>query len=121
MKKIIKLLVISITTLSLSSCALVFKGNNPANIPVNSTPVGAEITINGQSYGTTPTTIQLEDGENYNLIFKLDDETRTYTLKSEVGTLWLVLDILSGGVPLIVDAATGEWLELPEDEVFVSF
>jgi len=108
-------------TLSLSSCALLFKDKSQKNIPVQSSPEGAEVTVNGRSFGTTPTSIKLDDGENYNVVFTLNGETQTYSLRSEIGTIWIILDILGGGVPLIIDAATGEWLELPEDEIFVAF
>jgi len=121
MKKIINLTVLVALTLSLSSCALLFKDKSQKNIPVQSSPEGAEVTVNGRSFGTTPTSIKLDDGENYNVVFTLNGETQTYSLRSEIGTIWIILDILGGGVPLIIDAATGEWLELPEDEIFVAF
>lgn len=121
MKKLIKLVLLIAVIFLLSGCATLFKTDSLKQIPVASAPQGAEIFINGVSYGVTPTTLKLEDGENYNIVFKQGDETRTYTLKSEIGILWLVLDIVGGGIPLIVDAATGDWMELPEDEIFINF
>jgi hypothetical protein len=32
-------------------------------------------------------------------------------VKGKVGVKWIVLDILGGFVPVIVDAATGNWYE----------
>jgi hypothetical protein len=48
-------------------------------------------------------------------------EERTFQLRNEIGTLWIILDVVTGLVPIIVDAATGDWYELKPGEVFVSF
>ena len=121
MKKAVLWLLIFSLVFSLSGCATLFKADSVGNVPVNSVPAGAEVFINGQSYGFTPTTIRLEDGKDYNIVFKLNGESKSYTVKSEIGVLWIVLDIASGMVPLIIDASTGDWYEIPEDEVLVVF
>lgn len=40
---------------------------------------------------------------------RFDD--RTFRLSNEIGVLWIVLDVVTGLIPLIVDAATGNWPE----------
>ena len=34
-----------------------------------------------------------------------------------VGGVWIVLDILGGVIPIVIDAATGNWYELDQDHV----
>lgn len=120
MKKIISILVIAAMAFALSGCATVFKGGTQ-EVPVNSSPSGAEVIINGVSQGVTPLNLQLESNKSYTVVVRNGTEERTFVLRSEIGTLWLVLDVVTGLVPLIVDAATGNWYELEPGEVFVSF
>lgn len=108
-------------TLLLSSCATVFKGGTQT-VPVSTEPAGAEIIIDGVSYGTTPTSIRLEVDRSYTILLRSPaGEERTFQLRNEIGTLWIVLDVITGLVPLIVDAVTGDWYELKPGEVFVAF
>ena len=46
-------------------------------------------------------------------------DDQTFRLSNEVGVLWIVLDVVTGLIPLIVDAATGNWLELSDESVDV--
>ena len=39
----------------------------------------------------------------------------TCVLETEVPSKWVVLDILGGLLPVIIDAATGDWKELQTD------
>ena len=118
----IKLTAILVTlTLLLTSCATVFKGGTQT-VPVNSEPPGAEIIIDNVSYGTTPTSIRLDVDRSYAILLRSPTgEERTFQLRNEIGTLWIILDVVTGLVPIIVDAATGDWYELKPGEVFVSF
>jgi hypothetical protein len=111
MQSMIRLAVASILIVALSGCATIFKGGTQ-EVPVSSTPRGAEIFINGVSYGTTPTSLQLEVNRSYTIVLRLDGEERTFMIRNEIGALWIILDIIGGLVPLIVDAATGDWYEL---------
>lgn len=104
----------------LASCALLFKGEHQ-DVPVSSTPAGAEVFIDGVSYGTTPVQLNLRSDTTHTVVLRLDDQERTVILRNEIGALWVVLDILGGLVPLIIDAATGAWYELSPDQVVVTF
>jgi len=113
--------IVLMLTLLLSSCATVFKGGTQT-VPVNTDPEGAEIIIDGVSYGTTPTSIRLDVDRSYTILLRSPaGEERTFQLRNEIGTLWIVLDVVTGLVPIIVDAATGDWYELTPGEVFVTF
>ena len=120
MKNLLRLCIVPLLVVALSSCATVFKGGSQ-DVFVNSDPVGAEIFINGVSYGVTPITLNLDSDQDYTLVLRRDGEEETFFINSEIGTLWIVLDVVTGLVPLIVDAATGDWYELSPGEVFVSF
>lgn len=120
MKKVSALVAMMVITLGLSACATVFKGGNQS-VPVSSDPQGAEVLINGISYGVTPLTLDLEVDRQYTLVLRQGGQEETFFLRSEIGTLWIILDVVSGLVPVIIDAATGDWYELEPGEVFVSF
>ena len=114
-------LVISITLFFLlAGCATIFKGDKEV-IQASSDPEGAEVFIDGVSYGKTPVDLTLDVTKSYTVIFRYEDQERTVVIKNNIGTLWIVLDILGAGIPLIVDAITGDWYELSPDEVSVTF
>jgi len=102
---------------ALSSCATLFKGSTDA-VNFSSDPVGAKVYVNGLLLGKTPFELELKSNKTYNLEFKKDGyETRTVRLNNSVGAGWIVLDVLGGLVPVIVDAATGNWYSLDQDHV----
>ncbi len=101
----------------LGGCATIFKGtSNSVNFA--SDPAGAEVYVNGVPRGTTPINLKLESKQTYTIEFKKEGyDTRTYTITNHVGVGWIILDIICGLVPVIVDAATGAWYELDQDAV----
>ena len=105
---------------ALSGCATIFKGGEQ-RIPVNSNPQGAEIIIDGVSYGTTPQVIRLEVQRSYDIVLRQGEMERTVTLRNSIGTTWVVLDVVGLLIPLLVDASTGDWYELTPGEIIVDF
>ncbi len=117
MKKVF--LLVAITVL-FSGCALIFKGDS-SRVTFNSNPQGASVLIDGNSIGLTPTEALLKTNRSYNVTFRLTgQQERTYILNNHVGALWIVLDVLGGLFPLIIDAATGAWYEFDDTNVNVS-
>ena len=101
----------------LIGCATLFKGTNE-EISINSDPQRAQIFINGDLYGETPISVQLESKKTYTIEFKKEGfQTKTFQLNNHVGAGWIVLDVLGGLVPVIVDAATGAWYHLDQKNV----
>ena len=103
--------------LAISACGTLFNGG-PANVAFNSNPSGATILIDGAERGTTPATLALAKNRSYNVTFRLpghQDATTEITRKMAGG--YLILDILGGLVPVIVDAATGGWYVLGTNNV----
>jgi hypothetical protein len=117
MKKVFLILALA---LSVSSCALIFKGES-ARVTFTSNPSQAEVLIDGNSVGLTTTQAVLKTNRSYNITFrKTGFANQTYTLTNRVGALWIVLDVLGGLVPLVIDAATGAWYEFETTNVNVT-
>lgn len=109
--------ILLVISFALSGCATILKGSSD-KVDFSSEPTGAKIYVNGSLMGTTPTTLKLESKKTYTIEFKQPGfETKTITLTNSVGAGYLVLDILFGLVPVIVDAGTGAWFTLDQDHV----
>jgi hypothetical protein len=89
-------------------------------VDFSSDPTGAKVYVNGQLMGTTPFETKLESKHTYTIEFRKEGyENRTVMITNSVGAGWIVLDVLFILllVPIIVDAATGNWYSLDQDRV----
>lgn len=110
MKKLI-LVVMAFSFVLYSGCATIFSGSN-AEISFDSEPQGAKVLVNGANEGTTPVKLKLNKGNEYKIEFVKDGyQNKTMRMTYGLGTGWLILDILSGLLGVIIDAATGNWNE----------
>lgn len=101
----------------ISSCATVFTGTSQ-KLEFHSQPGGAHVYINATYMGDTPLRIKLKSNETYHIEFKKEGyETQVRHLSNHIQTGWLVLDILTGFFPIIVDAVTGAWYSLDQENV----
>ncbi len=92
----------------LSSCAAVL-GSKTAEVPAVSEPPGAEVYLDGNRVGTTPVTLRLPHKRSATLVFKRAGyRDATCFLQSSTQAGWVVLDVLFGLVPIVIDAATGD-------------
>lgn len=108
---------VAVASLIFSSCATIFKGSTD-DVSFSSDPSGAKVYVNGSLLGTTPVQLELKSKNSYTIEFKKEGyETKTVLLNNSVGGGWIVLDVLFGLVPIIVDAATGNWYELDQEHV----
>ena len=111
------LLLLTFSLLFLNSCATLFKGSTE-EVSFSSEPTGAEVYVNGQYMGETPFPLNLESDKHYTIEFRLEGyENKTVLINNSVGAGWIILDILGGLIPIIVDAATGDWYYLDETNV----
>jgi hypothetical protein len=102
-----------------SGCAAIFKGANE-DVTVESSPSGAEVKVNGQPKGTTPVTLSLESKETYDFtISKKGYEDRHISIGHNLGAGWVVLDVLLGLIPVVVDAVTGAWYKLDQNSISI--
>lgn len=100
--------------LSLVGCATMFSGGRQ-QVQVTSRTEGAEVMIDGAPYGRTPAMVALDNTKSHTIVITRDDgETFTCALNSSVGVGWVILDILGGLFPVIIDAATGKWKSLDQ-------
>lgn len=112
-----KIIALGLAILYLSSCATLFKGTTE-EVSVNSDPQRAQIFINGNLMGETPITLKLESKKTYLIEFKKEGyKTKTYNITNHVGAGWIILDVLAGLIPVVVDAATGAWYHLDQKNV----
>jgi hypothetical protein len=114
MKKAAVVFMLSSLILSLSGCATVFRGEH-RKLSVNSEPESAQVYINGTYYGRTPLRIELRPNQPYTVEFrKVGFKTEVRQIKNEIGIGWVVLDVVCGLVPVLVDALTGAWYDLDQ-------
>ena len=104
---------------ALTACATLFNADREP-VSFSSNPSDAEVWINGTLRGRTPLMIELQPNEEYEIVFKKEGREMAYDLNNHVGAGWVVLDILGGIVPVVVDAATGSWYELDTKVVNVN-
>jgi hypothetical protein len=105
--------------LFLSSCATLLK-NKSDDVSFSSDPAGSEVYANGKLLGTTPVKLRLKTDSTYTIEFKKEGhDTKTFLLGNHISGGWIVLDIVCGVIPLAVDAITGDWYSLDQENVNV--
>ena len=103
--------------LFLSSCATLLK-NKSDDVSFSSDPAGSEVYANGKFLGTTPVKLRLKTDSSYTIEFKKEGyDTKTVFLGNHVSGGWIVLDIVCGIFPVAVDAITGDWYSLDQENV----
>lgn len=112
-----KILSIFILCIFLSSCALVFKGTKE-EVNFGSEPQRADVYINGAKLGQTPFSLKLVTKNTYTIEFRKEGyESKTVLINNKVGAGWIILDVVLGLVPVVVDAATGAWYSLDQKNI----
>jgi hypothetical protein len=92
-----------------SGCAAIF-GAKQKNFDLQSSPPGAEVFVDGNRVGTTPAKVKLSNQKEHTFVFRKEGyKEASCTLVRSTGAGWVILDILGGLVPVVIDAATGSW------------
>lgn len=113
----IKILSIALICIYLSSCALIFKGTKQ-EVSFGSDPQRAEVYVNGIRMGETPLTLKLVTKQTYAIEFKIEGyKPKSFQINNKVGAGWIVLDILAGLIPVVIDAATGAWYSFDQKNI----
>lgn len=113
----LRMIAVGVVAASLAGCGVLFN-SGPAQVTFNSQPSGAEVFIDGNRYGTTPLVVDLSKDDSYAVAFRMEGyEEQVRTINNKVSGGLVVLDVLGGLVPIIIDAATGAWYVLDTDNV----
>lgn len=108
-KRTLRYLGLALAVSALTGCATIFSPG-PDEVDLRSEPQGAEVIINGASFGYTPVKLHLRPEKDYVITFRKDGyEDATVTLTSHVQAGWVVLDIFAGVIGVAIDSATGKW------------
>lgn len=111
------LFMIALFVFMFTGCALIFQGTDET-VYLDSGPEGAEVWVNGARVGVTPVQVDLKRNQEYTIEFRKDGyQTRSYRITNSVGAGWVVLDILGGLIPVIIDASTGAWYSLDQTNI----
>jgi hypothetical protein len=106
--------------LVLSGCATLFASKSK-EIPLVSEPQAAEVLLDGNRVGLTPMTLKIDNGKSQVVTFrKAGYKDVSCQLNAKTGAGWVVLDILGGLIPIIIDAATGDWKQVKETNCTVT-
>lgn len=104
-----------------AGCATLIRGTTTL-VTVRSDAPGAEVLVDGEPRGNTPLTIPLEHRSPHNILVRYGALARTYRLESGLEPGWLVLDLVfTSLIGVIVDAVTGSWSSLSQDNIVASF
>lgn len=98
-------------------CATLFA---PKTRPVvlNSNPIGSDVYVNGYKMGSTPLKLELKADKNYTIEFrKKGYENVRRVINTKIASGYIVLDILGGIIPIIIDSRTGAWNKLDQETV----
>jgi hypothetical protein len=102
-------LIICLIPMFFDGCATIFSGGR-GSFRASSDPSGAEVWVNGERMGQTPVTLRLKTKDEYHIVIKKEGyRDQTFHLTNKVGVGWIILDVIAGLVPVIIDAATGDW------------
>jgi hypothetical protein len=104
----------------LSGCGAIFNGTRQ-NVLIESSPVGASVFINNQSFGSTPATARLKRSDSYHILIEMPGYT-TYeiTMNRKISN-WFWASILAGGViGVAVDALSGCMYRLDPETVIAA-
>lgn len=106
--------------LGLAGCATVFKKDHES-VSFASTPEGADVYINGERFGKTPLTLNLSNKKSLTVTFKKDGfKDKTCIINTKIAAGYVILDVLGGFIPVLIDAATENWYSLESNHATAS-
>ncbi|MCY3682106.1 MAG: PEGA domain-containing protein [Gemmatimonadetes bacterium] len=118
-KGVANYLLVVLCAFSLMSCGALFKGSTQT-VSIKAFQQGATIEVDGQTY-VSPALIELPRNQNYVVtISKEGYETQQVRINRTVSGSIVILDILGGVLPVVIDAVMGTWYNLSPGEINVN-
>ena len=114
----ITLVVISFLSIN---CATIVHGTKQ-QVPISSNPTGAQVTVDGQIYYTTPCLLELERDKAHIVTFTLDGyQTEHIKIESSL-SMWFYVGIIPGLIFIgpIYDLVSGGAYDLAPESVFAN-
>jgi hypothetical protein len=98
-----------VSTVLVTGCASVL-GSKQADFDFNASPGPAQVMVDGSPMGDTPLKVKLSNTKAHTITFKKDGfKDTSCQLDKGTGAGWVILDVVTGLVPIIIDAATNNW------------
>lgn len=111
------LVMVSGAVLTSTACGALFN-SGPQPVTFTSNPAGAAVWVDNVPRGQTPVILSLSKNDNHSILFKMDGyQEFGATINKKVSAGYVVLDILGGLFPVIIDAATGSWYKLDANTI----
>ena len=100
---------LALAAFALTGCAAVL-GSKQKEFNLQSTPQGADVFLDGNRLGSTPLRAKLGNQAEHTFVFKKEGyKDATCSLAKGTGAGWVIFDVLTGLVPIVIDAATNSW------------
>lgn len=110
--KILAILLAASTLFLSTGCATILKSNSE-HLNITSDPSGARVQINGMDVGNTPLSTKVNGTKDQLIqVRKEGFDSRSMLISSSVGAGWVIVDVICGVWPLVIDAITGDWKSL---------
>ena len=107
--------IVIVLGLAVTACGALFN-KSVKSVAMGSEPSEAEVWVDGNRMGVTPVTLELDNHESHTVVFRKEGfKEVTCQLKSSAKAGWIILDVLGALLPVIIDAATGEWKGISQD------
>lgn len=105
------------STMLLAGCGALFN-SGLQTVQFTSSPDQAEVWVDGIPRGRTPLTLGLAKNQSHTVLFKLPGYSDFGTvIHRQVSAKYIVLDVLGGVIPVVIDAVTGSWYKLSDNTV----
>jgi PEGA domain-containing protein len=105
--------------LAASGCATLF-ASKTTTVRIESDPPQADIMIDGNAVGQTPASLEVATSKSHAItIQKAGYHPAGCTLQATVGAGWVVLDIIAGLLPAVIDLVTSDWSSLERESCSV--
>jgi hypothetical protein len=86
-----------------------------AHIPVTSNPPGATVLLDGQQLGQTPMVVQAANKNTHIITLQMDGyQEGVCQLTTGIGAGYVIVDVLLGVIPAIIDLATNSWTDIDQ-------